>query len=47
MAVVDNIQPAPDGTVDIGLSAGPNNDNGDKFYYINALIITPVGYAFP
>lgn len=46
-AIVNNIQPSADGTVDIVISAGPNNNNGDKFYYINAMMITPVGYTFP
>lgn len=46
-AIVNNIQASADGTVDIVISAGPNNNNGDKFYYINAMMITPVGYTFP
>jgi len=44
---IDNIQPAADGTVDVVISAGPNNNNGDRFYYINAMMITPIDYVFP
>jgi len=47
MAVIGGIKPAADGTIDIVVSAGPNNDNGDRFYYINAMVITPDGYALP
>ncbi len=47
VAEVKNIRPNSDGTVDIVISPGPNNDNGDKFYYINTLVITPVDYVLP
>lgn len=44
--VVSGIQPTLDGIVDIRISAGPNNNNVDRFYYINSLIIAPDGYTF-
>jgi hypothetical protein len=44
---VKGIQPNPDGTVDVVVSAGPNNSNGDKFYYINTMIVSPQGYILP
>ena len=44
---VKGIQPNPDGTVDVVVSAGPNNSNGDKFYYINTMIVSPQGYVLP
>lgn len=44
---VNGIQPNPDGTVDVLVSAGPNNSNGDKFYYINTMIVSPQGYVLP
>lgn len=47
MVMVTNIQPRADGSVDIVVSAGPNNNNVDKFYYINTLIIAPIGYKLP
>lgn len=47
VAIVNGVQPKPDGTIDIVISAGPNNNNGDGFYYINGLIITPEGYTLP
>lgn len=46
-AVIGGIKPAADGTIEIIASPGPNNDNGDRFYYINALIITPDGFILP
>lgn len=47
VAVVKSISPAADGTVDISLSAGPNNNNPKKYYFINTMIITPDGYKLP
>lgn len=47
VVVIDGIQPTLNGTVDINVSAGPNNNNPDGFYYINAMIITPEGYVMP
>lgn len=47
VAIVNTIRPAADGTVEIVISAGPNNNNPDKFYYINTMLITPLGYTFP
>lgn len=44
---VKGIQPNPDGTVDVVVSAGPNNSNGDKYYYINTMIVSPQGYVLP
>lgn len=44
--VVSGIQPTADGIVDIRVSAGPNNNNGSKFYYLNSLFIAPDGYNF-
>lgn len=39
--IIGNIKPASDGTIDIILSAGPNNNNGSKYFYINAMIVMP------
>ncbi len=47
VTVIDGIQPASDGTIDVILSAGPNNNNGSKFFYINAMIVAPEGHALP
>ena len=47
VVTVNGIQPYPDGTVDVVVTAGPNNDNGDKYYYINAMFISPDGYLLP
>lgn len=47
VAKVNAIRPAADGTVEIVISAGPNNTNPDGFYYINAMMITPIDYVFP
>lgn len=47
VVTVNGIQPYPDGTVDVVVTAGPNNNNGDKYYYINAMIISPNGYLLP
>lgn len=45
--LVSGIQPADDGTIDIILSAGPNNNNGAKYFYINTMIVMPDGYVLP
>lgn len=37
--VVESIVPDIDGTVKIVVGAGPDNDNANKMYYINALQI--------
>lgn len=47
VAIVGGIKAAADGTIDIVVSAGPNNDNVDRFYYINSLLLAPEGYVFP
>lgn len=47
VVTVNGIQPYPDGTVDVVVTAGPNNNNGDKYYYINAMFISPNGYLLP
>lgn len=44
VTVISGIQPTQDGILDIIISAGPNNNNGDGFYYINSLIIVPEGH---
>lgn len=44
---INGIQPASDGTIDIILSAGPNNNNGSKYFYINTMIIAPEEFVFP
>ncbi len=46
VAIVKNITPNDDGTIVITISAGPNNNNGSKFYYLNTMLITPVAYEF-
>lgn len=46
VAVVKNITPNEDGTIVITVSAGPNNNNGSKFYYLNTMLITPVTFEF-
>lgn len=38
----DNIKPKADGTVNITMGAGPNNNQNNKFFYLNALQIDPV-----
>lgn len=47
VVTVNGIQPYLDGTVDVVVTAGPNNNNGDKYYYINAMFISPDGYLLP
>jgi hypothetical protein len=41
LAGIKNILPKPDGTIQIELTAGQNNNNTNKFFYINALRILP------
>ncbi len=40
VVTVSGIQPTGAGTVSIGVSAGPNNNNGSKFYYLGAMMIS-------
>ncbi|TWT99988.1 hypothetical protein Pla108_09320 [Botrimarina colliarenosi] len=40
LVVVSGIQPNGAGAVSIDVSAGPNNDNGSKFYYLGAMVIS-------
>lgn len=47
VTIVDGIQPSSDGTIDIILSPGSNNNNGSAFFYINSMIVTPEGYVIP
>lgn len=39
VAVVPSIRPKADGTIDLSITAGPNNTSPEKFYHINALMI--------
>jgi hypothetical protein len=39
VAVIPSIRPKPDGTIDLKITAGPNNTSVEKFYHINALMI--------
>ena len=41
MATVNEISPLADGTISINIGAGSNNTNTNKFFYINALVISP------
>jgi len=41
LAIAEDIQPDPDGVVTITVKAGPNNNNGSRYYYLNALVISP------
>lgn len=47
VSIVSGILPNFDGSVIISLYPGENNNNADKYYYINAMIITPDGYLLP
>ncbi|WP_418893523.1 Ig-like domain-containing protein [Limibacterium fermenti] len=47
VAIVENILPKDDSTIDITLQAGPNNMQWAKFFGINAMIIFPEGYELP
>ena len=38
-AIVENLNPAADGTITISIAPGPNNDNGNHFTYLGALQI--------
>ncbi|QDV72004.1 PEP-CTERM sorting domain-containing protein [Botrimarina mediterranea] len=40
VVTVAGIQPTGSGAVSIDVSAGPNNDNGSRFYYLGAMMIT-------
>jgi hypothetical protein len=39
VAVLPRIRPRPDGTLDLKITAGPNNTSAEKFYHINALML--------
>lgn len=38
---VENIDPTDEGRITISVTSGPNNNNSNGFFYINAMIITP------
>ncbi|SDG98224.1 DUF4886 domain-containing protein [Winogradskyella thalassocola] len=38
---ISNVQPDADGKIILKVSAGDSNNNGNKFYYLNAMRITP------
>lgn len=40
-AGVEKIKPSADGTINIKITYGPNNNNANRFYYINAMKISP------
>src|SRR5690606_13320020 len=40
-AGVEKIKPSTDGTISIKVTFGPNNNNGNRFYYLNAMKISP------
>ncbi|MDR2475618.1 MAG: DUF4886 domain-containing protein, partial [Bacteroidales bacterium] len=40
-ANINEVQPRSDGTVSIIVTAGPNNNNSNKYFYANALQIAP------
>jgi predicted esterase len=42
VAVANGVQPTPDGKIVVDLRAGPNNDNSDSFFYINAMKVVGV-----
>lgn len=42
MATVREIKPLSDGTITVRIGAGPNNTNANKFFYLNAMVITSV-----
>ncbi len=42
LATVRQIKPLPDGTITVRIGAGPNNTNANKFFYLNAMVISPV-----
>jgi hypothetical protein len=39
VATVSGIRPKADGTIDLTVTAGPNNTSAEKFYHLNALMI--------
>ncbi len=39
---IENIKPKDDGTITVRVTAGQNNNNGLRYYYINSIIIYPV-----
>lgn len=39
VAVIPKIRPRADGTIDLKVTAGPNNTSAEKFYHLNALMI--------
>jgi lysophospholipase L1-like esterase len=45
LAIVSEIIPNDNGTISITVGAGPQNNNGYKFYYINSLRISPAQYT--
>lgn len=47
IVVVSGIQPTGAGTVSIAVSAGPNNNNGSKFYYLGAMMISSAAIPEP
>ena len=42
---VKGIKPDSKGVIDVMVTPGPNNNNGDKFFYLNAMIIAPDSYV--
>ena len=40
-ASIENITPTDEGRISISVTSGPNNNNGNGFFYVNAMIITP------
>ncbi|MEA4976267.1 MAG: DUF4886 domain-containing protein [Paludibacter sp.] len=42
IATVTGIKPKTDGTITISIGAGANNSNEYKFFYLNAMVISPV-----
>ncbi|MDL2262938.1 DUF4886 domain-containing protein, partial [Bacteroidales bacterium OttesenSCG-928-I21] len=47
VAAAKFIKPKADGTVKISITAGPNNNNEYKYFYINALTVSPSRYIIP
>lgn len=41
IVVISGIQPTAAGEISIDVSAGPNNNNGSRFYYLGAMMIAP------
>lgn len=42
VAVVPRIQPTPEGTITVRITAGPNNASNELFYYLSAMMIESV-----